>query len=505
LKIESSPQEDHQVKLLVEIDPEAMEAAKRRAARKIAKRTKVPGFRPGKAPYSVIVRQVGEAAIIEEAIDNLIEEQYPKIIEDSEIEPYGPGKLENVESLDPPVLEFIVPLRPEVDIGDSLSIRHPYELSVIGEEDVDDILKNLRERQAITEPVDRPAKEDDLVKINLRAIDTDNSEENGLEIFPERTISVIIHSSEIIIDNSDKPSEQEPEWPYQGFSINLINMTKGEDKNLIHEYSDDDPEPFKNKNVEFNLVIEEVLSRALPEINDEFAEKFGGYPDLKAMRADIYNNLVKQNIETYEAAYDNEILEEALKQSEFEYPPQALESEIDTVINNLKTNLERQKLDLDLYKKTRNIDDDGLREEALPVAEERLKQTLFLYKIAEEEELEVDESQVHTEAQQTLNYLSQSLPYSEARKLSNDNLIANLEWNIRADMTTKLAMDHFRDVCKGKFDDIEPDDNTTELSESVSTIDDESDKNIYENKSDESNEIQDTNNVSANEMTETEE
>lgn len=114
-------------------------------------------------------------------------------------------------------------------------------------------------------------------------------------------------------------------------------------------------------------------------------------------------------------------MEEAINQSEFEYPPQTLESEIDTVINNLKSNLERQNLDLDLYKKTRDIDDDGLREEALPVAEERLKRTLFLYKLAEVEELEVDDSQVQTEAQQTINYLSQSLSYSEARKLSNDN------------------------------------------------------------------------------------
>ncbi len=494
MKIESTPQDDHQVKLVVEIDTETMEAAKRRAARIIAKRTKIPGFRPGKAPYPVIVRQIGEPAIIEEAIDQLIEEQYPKIIEEADIEPYGPGRLENVELLDPPILEFIVPLRPVVDIGDSLSIRHPYEPSIIDEEDVDDILKNLRERQANTESVDRPAGEDDLVKIKLRAIDKDNTEENELEIFPERTISVIIQSTENIVDDSGETSEQETEWPFQGFSRNLINMSKGDDKSMIHKYSDGDPEPFKNKNIEFKLVIDDVQSRTLPEINDDFAEEFGGYPDLKAMRADIFNNLEKQNIENYEEAYDDEILEEAINQSEFEYPPQTLESEIDTVINNLKSNLERQNLDLDLYKKTRDIDDDGLREEALPVAEERLKRTLFLYKLAEVEELEVDDSQVQTEAQQTINYLSQSLSYSEARKLSNDNLIANLEWNIRADLITKLAMEHFRDVCRGKTDEIESDDSAAEQSEPIPSENNATEKNLHESTSDGKDKEQEKNN-----------
>jgi trigger factor len=505
LKIESIPQNDHQVKLVVEIDNETMEAAKRRAARKIAKRTKVPGFRPGKAPYPVIIRQFGEATIVEEAIDQLIEEQYPRIIEEAEIEPYGPGKLENVESLEPPVLEFIIPLKPVVDIRDSLSIRHPYEPSAIEEEDVDDILENLRERQAKIEPVDRTAEETDLVKIKIWAKDKDSSEESQLDIIPERTISAIIHSIENNTGDSGDNSEQETEWPFVGFSRNLIGMSRGDEKSVLNDYSDDDPEPFKNKNIEFNLVVEEIQSRTLPDIDDSFAEEFGGYPDLSAMRADILNNLEKQNIETYEEAYDDEILGEAITQSVFDYPPQALENEIDAVINNLKSNLERQNLDLELYKKTRDIDDEGLREEALPVAEERLKRSLFLYKIAEVEEIEVDDSQVHTEAQQTLNYLSQSLSYSEAKKLSNNNLIANLEWNIRADMITKLAMDHFRNVCKGEIAENEAGDLNTEQSELISTEDESFERKLSGDASNSLDDEQDTNSESVSELEETEE
>jgi FKBP-type peptidyl-prolyl cis-trans isomerase (trigger factor) len=102
--------------------------------------------------------------------------------------------------------------------------------------------------------------------------------------------------------------------------------------------------------------------------------------------------------------------------------------------------------------KTRNIDEQGLRDETIPVAEERLKKSLLLYEIAKLEDIKVDDKKVKSEAQQTLNYLSQTLPYRDARKLSNENIVTNLEWNIRADLLAKSAMEHFRDICSGKMD-----------------------------------------------------
>ncbi len=80
MKIEKELQEDHQIQLNVELEADPFEKAKRQAARKIAKKVKIPGFRPGKAPYNVIVRQVGEGAIVEEAMDILIDDIYPKIL-----------------------------------------------------------------------------------------------------------------------------------------------------------------------------------------------------------------------------------------------------------------------------------------------------------------------------------------------------------------------------------------------------------------------------------------
>jgi len=117
LKFEKEILEDRQAKLTVEYSEQEFEGFKRRAAMKIAKNAKIPGFRPGKAPYNVIVNHFGEGAILQEAIDILLDDDYGKILEQAEIEPSSQGSLESIEKYDPPSLVFIIPLEPEVELG----------------------------------------------------------------------------------------------------------------------------------------------------------------------------------------------------------------------------------------------------------------------------------------------------------------------------------------------------------------------------------------------------
>jgi len=159
LNIDVERREDHQAKLTVEVDPSTFDAAKQRAARHISQHTKIPGFRPGKAPYPVVLRLVGEEAIIEEAVELLVKEIYPKALDEAGVEPYGPGSLENLKSTNPPIFEFLVPLKAEVELGDYESVRQPYELAEVPEKDVDTLLNNLREQHATIEPVERTVQE----------------------------------------------------------------------------------------------------------------------------------------------------------------------------------------------------------------------------------------------------------------------------------------------------------------------------------------------------------
>ena len=223
MKIEKEQLEDHQIKLNVEIDAEPFENAKRQAARKIAKKVKVPGFRPGKAPYNVILRQVGEGAIVEEAMDILIDDIYPKVLEEAEINPYGPGSLEKVESLDPPTFHFVVPLAPEVELGDYKALELAYEIPEVTEEEIEEQIATLRQQQAITEKSEEPAKEGDRVFFQISAKRAEISEGQEAEIIPERFNSSII----------EKKGEEQNQWPFSGFSANLKGMSIDEEKDIL--------------------------------------------------------------------------------------------------------------------------------------------------------------------------------------------------------------------------------------------------------------------------------
>jgi len=176
LIIEQQLIDNHQVKLTVQVESSKLEDAKHRAARHLSQHKKIPGFRPGKAPYPIILRNFGEEAILEEALDLLVKDIYPKVIEESGVKPYGPGSLENMPKLDPPTFEFIVPLEPEVTLGDYKNIRIPYKLKAITKKEINKVLDDLRERQVIMEPSDQPARQGDQVFIKLSIKHTHPSE-----------------------------------------------------------------------------------------------------------------------------------------------------------------------------------------------------------------------------------------------------------------------------------------------------------------------------------------
>ena len=159
MKIETHPREDHQVTMVVELEPEKLEGARRKAARRIAEKVKIPGFRPGKAPYDVVRRLYGDGVLTEEAVEILVDEIYPEALKEADIKPSAAGALENIESLEPPKFIFTVPLTPTIDLGDYKSVRADYGWVEPAESEVEEEIENLRRMYATSETVERPAQE----------------------------------------------------------------------------------------------------------------------------------------------------------------------------------------------------------------------------------------------------------------------------------------------------------------------------------------------------------
>jgi trigger factor len=448
LKIETQPLEDHQVKLTVEVEPESFEQAKRRAARQIAKRTKIPGFRPGKAPYKIVQRFVGDEVILDEGLDILVREIYPKIIEEAGIEPYGPGKLENLANMEPLTLEFTVPLMAEVQLGDYRSIRFPYELKEVTEKEVDEVLDNLRQRQAIEEPVDRPAQEGDHVYLRLSGHRAEADPEIDPVLVKERPFSVIIEKEGENLSN---------EWPYPGFSRDLIGLSAGDERTLPHTFAEDSNfESLRGVSGEFKITVDQVKSVELPEPSDEFAQSVGEYETIEALRKEIRESLEGQASETYNSDYDDQVIAEVIEQSQIKYPPQMLENEINEVIHQLEHRLQAQNLDLDTYLKTRGIALDELRAEAGPVAESRLKRSLVLLEISQEEGIEIEKEELQSETERTLEAMTRFMSETEMRKVASQDLIPNLVGNILADLRINRTLERLRGIAKGEAENAGP-------------------------------------------------
>lgn len=110
------------IALTVEPDPDRVDEALRRAARKVAQKYTVPGYRKGKAPYAAVVRAYGKEALYEQVVEDIGDDVYREALEESGLEPIAPGELKDV-SFDPLVFHLLLPMAPEVDLGDYRSVR----------------------------------------------------------------------------------------------------------------------------------------------------------------------------------------------------------------------------------------------------------------------------------------------------------------------------------------------------------------------------------------------
>jgi trigger factor len=443
LKIETQPLEDHQVKLRVEADQEQLEEAKRRAARRIAKNTKIPGFRPGKAPYHIIERHIGEAAILEEAIELLVKDIYPKALEESGIQPYGPGQLEDISTEDQVTFEFIVPLRADVKLGDYKELREDYSLEPTKEEEIDKVLDHIRGQQAILEPVERPAQEGDQVQVLLTA---DRNEEDGEKkvLLQEMPVPVVI---------KPESAQDEDEWPYPGFSQQLIGKSAGEEAEFSYTYPEDSSiEALRGVETTFRVKIDNIKTRELPDVDDDFAASQGDFKNAEELRSAIRERIEARSRGEYEQGYGENLLERMVEGAEVKYPPQMLEDELDSMVHDLEHRIAQQNMDMDTYLKTRQMDMQALRDEMRPRAEERLKRMLVMMELGKQEDVQVSTEEVQAGTIQTIENLYQNMDPKQIRKQLNKEAIQNISSSVTTELLMRNTMDRLIAIGKGEGD-----------------------------------------------------
>ncbi len=441
MKIETIPQEDHQVKIEAEFEVELFDSFKRRAARKIAKQAKIPGFRPGKAPYDVILRMYGEGAINEEAIELLIDEQYAKVLEEASITPSGPGSLQEIVSMEPPKLSFLVPLKPEVEMGDYKEIELPYNPEPVQDEEIKEFLTRLQKNYATAEPADRPIENGDVIYFKLTGF------ENEETILPETPVQLVMGED-----------EKKDNWPYEGFSELLIGLSEGDTKDLEYTFTDEvEDERFKGKTIKFVTDIQSVKTLTLPELDDEFAKSLGQFESFTDLEKAVREQQEENKKQEYDDKYFSDLIEKYAEITTVKFPPFMVDEEVEHMLKSLERDLKQQNLDFETYLKLMQTDKEKYIEENVrPSAIKRVRSSLIIDQLGQEEKIEVAKEDIDGILNDTVQML-QNMPDQKGKKAKlNNEMVNNVAYNAISRLYNQRTLERMKALATGEIEIVEP-------------------------------------------------
>jgi trigger factor len=378
VKVTREKTENSQVFLTIEMEPAEVEESLDKSYYRLVKKTNIPGFRKGKAPRDILERYLGKECLLDNALDNLLPEAYEKAIKEQEIEAIARPHVE-IAQTDPVVFKVTVPLKPTIKLGDYHHIKVTPEPVDVTEDDVNDAIEQLRHQEASWEPVERPVEFDDLVVFDIESDIEDKPFINRKGIQYQ-----VVH---------DLP------FPAPGFAEQLLGMKGNEDKEFKLQF----PLDFSNaelagKEPSFKVRITEIKQEILPELDDKFA---GGLnPDFKTLdllREHVSADLKLRAEEKARVDFEERVIEAVVDIAELEFPPVLVEMEIDLLFNQRLQRLQVGKEGLEEYLRGINKTEEELREELRPLATRRVTRSLVLGRVAEEEKIEVTDSEIEAE------------------------------------------------------------------------------------------------------------
>ncbi len=436
MNIEKQIQEDHSVKLIVDYDQEKMEQYKKRAATKLSSRSKIPGFRPGKAPYDVVVRTFGDGAITEQAIDLIIDLEYANILKEADVNPGGAGSLEAVDSLTPPKFTFRVPLAPEIDLGDYKSVRMDYEWKGVQEKDIEAAIEEMRQMYATTENVERAVEVGDYVLLDVKS-ETTELNRTGFATFVRK-------------------EDRDTEWPYNGFAKELLGLKSGESKTIKHKFSADwEVKELQDKDVEIEATIKTVRGVILPDLDDAFAKQVGAGETIDALKEAVKKDVELRSQSEYDDKYFVELIEKIKEGATIKYHEHTIEHEGEHVLSDLANRLSQQGMDLETYFKVRETTREKfIEEEVKPVARKRLERGLILDEIVRKENIQLDNEMLDAEYNNAVNNLAmQGVDFGKLKggRKGQKQLSEAIAMDAANRVMTRKALDMLKSIATGNY------------------------------------------------------
>ncbi|WP_420642138.1 trigger factor [Candidatus Leptofilum sp.] len=428
LNIQTEQDEQRQLLMTIEVPEDRVEKQMRQTARKLAKEVNIPGFRRGKVPYQVLLKRLGREALRTEAVEDMLQSVFTEALDEVDPDIYAPANFDDME-MEPLVLKFTIPLTPEVTLGNYRELRKEIEPVEITEEAIDEALERIQAQHQELEDADRPVEPGDMVTLSGKGELLPNEDEEAAEADEEteadeaetaESEEASEHPEDNIIFNTESVDlVMDGKQIFWGgdFVNNIIGMAAGDEKTFNITFPEDfDEEELAGREATFNINVLNVQSRNLPPLDDELAKLEGTFETLDELRDSIRTEL--QNNAEGEAK--NELIEgmidDMLEDAELIYPPAAVETEIDGMVNNFKNQVTRAGWSWEDFLQLQNTQEDDLRENFREGAEEQLKRQLVLRQFIFDEKLRVNDDDIEAAIDERVSQFSDNEALLEGMK-----------------------------------------------------------------------------------------
>lgn len=378
--LKSEKAEKSTVKIEFSIEKSVFDAAVEKVYRKQVKKINVPGFRPGKAPRAMIEKMYGKGVFYEDAINDLIPENYAEAVKAAELDAVGQPEID-VVSIDENglVLSAVVPVKPECKIDGYKGIEVEKETTEVTDDEVDKEINIVRERNSREiEVTDAPAEMGNVTKIDFEGFCDGVAFEGG----KGEDYSLKLGSGSFI----------------PGFEEQVAGHSIGETFDVNVTFPEDyHAEELAGKAATFKVTIKSIEKIELPELDDDFAKDVSEFDTFAEYREDLKAKIQSRHESEADAKLEESILNVLIEKLEGEIPEAMFVAETENFVRDYDNRLRQSGLDLQTYFKYTGLTLDSLREQLRPQAEKQVKARLALETVAALENIEVSDEELEAE------------------------------------------------------------------------------------------------------------
>ena len=410
--------------MTIEVAAEEFDKAITAAYNKEKNKINVPGFRKGKAPQNIIEKMYGKEVFYNDALDQLIPDEYEKAYDEVDEDIMSSPKFEVVqaEAGKPVIFTATVAVMPDVTLGDYKGIEIAAVDTTVTDEDVEKKISSELDKDSRYEKVERPVQNGDRVKLDFEGFVDGVAFEGG----KGTNYNLVIGSGQFI----------------PGFEEQLVGAEAGADVEVNVNFPEDYHEAsLAGKASVFKCKVNEIEEKQVPELNDDYAAD-KGFESVKDYRDSVRSDLEVDKLNEARGKKQDEAIAKVIENATFEVPEEIYETEQRLIIRDYQQRLSMQGLSWDTYMQYTGLTLDKMMEQVRPQAEDRIKSRIVLEAVARAEGIEV------TDEDRQKEYESMAEAYQFEAEKVKEMLEAKGSKELEKDLLIKKAMEFVTDNAK---------------------------------------------------------